>query len=122
VHSIWLQRNKALHGEDATTQLLSYKHTQLLLDIQDLYDQQELMLAADRKIFTKPYEYWIDQATSQLQTFLQRMRATVHASVAQAADMGVNFRPIDTYCPPSSIPQGIFNVILGITYIPPEPD
>jgi hypothetical protein len=121
VHSIWFKRNKALHGEDATTQLLSYKHTQLLLDIQDLYDQQELMLAADRKIFTKPYEHWIDQPTSQLQTFLQQMRATVHASVAPAADMGVNFRPIDTYFPPS-IPQGIFDVILGTTYIPPEPD
>jgi hypothetical protein len=119
-HAMWIQRNTALHGDDATTQLLSYKHTQLL-EIQDLYDQQDLMLANDRKIFTKPYEYWIDQPTSQLQTFLQRMRATVKASVAQASDMGPNFRPIDSYFPPT-IPQGIFDIILQTTYHPPEQD
>jgi hypothetical protein len=60
VHSVWLLRNKALHGEDSTTQLLSYKHTQLLLEIQELYDQVDSMLAADRSIFTQPYEYWLD--------------------------------------------------------------
>jgi hypothetical protein len=119
---MWLQRNKALHGDDATTtQLLSYKHTMLLLEIQDLYDQRPLMLADDRKLFTKPYDHWIDQPTSQLKTFLQRMRATVKASVAQAADMGSNFRPIDSYFPPH-IPQDIFKIILGNTYHPPEPD
>jgi hypothetical protein len=116
-----LQRNAALHGDDATTQLLSYKHTQLLLEIQDLYDQQDMMLANDRRLFTKPYEYWIDKPTAQLKTFLQRMRATVKASVAQAADMGAHFRPIDSYFPPT-IPQALFDVILGIPYIPPEPD
>jgi hypothetical protein len=86
VHSVWLQRNAALHGDDATTQLLSYKHTQLLLEIQDLYDQQDLMLANDRELFTKPYEYWIDKPTAHLKTFLQRMRATVKASIEQAAN------------------------------------
>jgi hypothetical protein len=35
-HRIWLARNNALHGDNTTTQLLSYRHTQLLLDIQDL--------------------------------------------------------------------------------------
>jgi hypothetical protein len=120
-HAMWLQRNKALHGNDATTQLLSYQHTQLLLEIQDLYDQQDLMLANDRKIFTKPYDYWLDRPTSQLKTFLQRMRATVKASVAQASDMGPNFRPITSYFPPT-IPQDIFDIILGTNYHPPEPD
>jgi hypothetical protein len=88
---MWLQRNTVLHGDDATTQLLSYKHTQLLLEIQDLYDQKDLMLANDRKIFTKPYNYWIDRPTSQLKAFLQRMQATVKASVVQDSDMGPNF-------------------------------
>jgi hypothetical protein len=36
VHTVWLTRNSALHGDDAMTQLRSYKHTQLLLEIQDL--------------------------------------------------------------------------------------
>jgi hypothetical protein len=98
-----------------------YKHTQLLVEIQDLYDQQPQMLAADRRLFTKPYEYWIGQPTSQLKTFLQRMRATVKASIAQADDLGAHFRPIDAYFPPA-IPPAIFAAILDTPYIPPEPD
>jgi hypothetical protein len=125
VHSVWLCRNKALHGDDATTQLLSYKHTQLLLEIQALYDQSDsTMLAANRSLFTHQYEYWLDKPTPQLQTFLQRMRTIVKVSVAQAVDMGANFRTIDSYFPPT-IPQALFDVILGsmyVPYIPPEPD
>ena len=124
VHSMWLQRNKSLHGDDSTTQLLSYKHTQLLLEIQNLYDQEPNMLAADRSLFTHPYEHWLDKPTTQLQTFLLRMRTTVKVSVAQAADMGAHFRTIDSYFPPT-IPDTLFDIILGSTYIPsipPEPD
>jgi hypothetical protein len=93
-HSIWLKRNKALHGDDSTTQLLSYKHTQLLLEIQDLYDQSDAMLPSDRSLFTHPYEYWLTQPTTQLLTFIKRIKVTVKVSVAQAADMGANFRAI----------------------------
>ena len=121
VHSVWLVRNKALHGDDTTTQLLSYKHLQLLLDIQDLYDQADSMLVADRDLFVHPYEYWIDQPTAQLATFLKRMRPTVKVSVNQAADMGANFRTIDSYFPRQLPPDLIAN-ILGRPYIPPEPD
>jgi hypothetical protein len=121
-HAVWLSRNKALHGDDVTMQLLSYKHTQLLLEIQDLlYDQQAQMMAADRRLFTKPYEYWIGQPTSQLKTFLQRMWATVKAGIAQSNDLGVHFRPVDGYFPPV-IPPAIFAVILATPYIPPKPD
>jgi hypothetical protein len=121
VHSVWLVRNKALHGDDTTTQLLSYKHLQLLLDIQDLYDQADSMLVADRDLFVHPYEYWIDQPTAQLATFLKRMRPTVKVSVNQAADMGANFRTIDSYFPRQLPPDLIAN-ILGRPYIPPKPD
>jgi hypothetical protein len=121
VHCVWLARNLALHGDDTTTQLLSYRHTQLLLDIQDLYDQADDMLAADRRLFTKPYDYWLDQPTAQLKTFLLRMRPTVKTSVLQAADMGANFRTIDTYFPPP-IPQAIIDAIHILPYFPPEPD
>jgi hypothetical protein len=120
-HRVWLARNSSLHGDDTTTQLLSYRHTQLLLDIQDLYDQQDSMLAADRRIFSKPYDYWIDQPTAQLKTFLLRMRPTVQTSVLQAADMGTNFRTIDTYFP-TPIPQDLIEAIHIIPYFPPEPD
>ena len=71
VHSVWLLRNKALHGNNTTTQLLSYKHTQLLLEIQDLYDQASSMLAADRDLFVHPYDHWLDKPTTQLTTFLK---------------------------------------------------
>jgi hypothetical protein len=50
VHAVWLKRNSALHSNDSTTKLLTYKHTQLFLTIQDLYDQQDSMLAADRPV------------------------------------------------------------------------
>jgi hypothetical protein len=121
-HSVWLKcKNAALHGDESTTKLLSYKHTQLLLDIQDLYDQSDSMLATDRVLFTKPYEYWISQPTNQLLTFLKRMKTTVKFSVTQAADMGAHFRSIDSYFPPV-IPAHHFKVILGTPYVPPVPD
>jgi hypothetical protein len=99
VHTVWLKRNGAIHGDDTTTKLLSYKHTQLLLDIQDLYDQVPHMLASDRDLFTKPYDYWLTQNTSQLLTFLKCMQLTVKTSVIQAADLGPNFRTIKSYFP-----------------------
>jgi hypothetical protein len=78
------------------------------------------MLSADLKLFTRPYEFWITRQTSQLVTFLKRMRTTVKTSVAQAADMGTHVRTIDTYFPPQ-IPQALFDVILCTPYVPPAP-
>jgi hypothetical protein len=121
VHSAWILRNTALHGDDSTTQLMSYKHTQLLLEIQDLYDQAPNMLAANHSLFTKPYEHWLDTPTTQLQTFLKRMRLTVKVSVTQAANMGTHFRTMDTYFPPT-ISAHYIDIILGHSPIPPEPD
>jgi hypothetical protein len=100
---------------------LSYKYTQLLLEIQYLYNQVDSMLAADRSLFTQPYGYCIDKPTTQLQTFLERMPTSVKVSVAQAADMGAHFRTINSYFPPT-IPPVLFDVILGLPPIPPEPD
>jgi hypothetical protein len=119
-HPVWLKRKTALHGDDSTTKLLSYKHTQLLLDIQDLYDQSDSMLAVDCSIFTKPYEYWITQPTTQLLTFLKRMKFTVKVRVAQAADMGANFRSIDYYFSPL-VSAHLFDLMLGTPHIPAAP-
>jgi hypothetical protein len=89
---VWLKRNSALHGDDSTAKLLSYKHTQLLLEIQELYDQVDSMLASGRSLFTEQdYKYWLTQPTTQLLTFIKRMKITVKVSVAQAADLGANF-------------------------------
>jgi hypothetical protein len=121
VYNVWLARNLALHGDDTTTQLLSYRHTQLLLDIQVLYDQQDNMLAADRCLFTQPYNYWLTKPTSQLKTFILRMKPTVKTSIIQAADMGANFRTIDNYFP-LAIPQHVIDAIHIIPYFAPEPD
>jgi hypothetical protein len=100
---------------------MSYKHTQLLLEIQDLYDQAPTMLSTNCDLFTQTYEHWLDKPTTQLQTFLQRMRTTVKVSVAQAADMGTQFKPIDWYFP-VPIPPHSFDIILGRPPIRPEPD
>lgn len=80
------------------------------------------MLANDRKIFSKAYDYWLDRQTPQLETFLKRTCATVKASVEQASDTGANFRPIESYFPPTIPQDTIFDIILGTTYHPPEPD
>jgi hypothetical protein len=74
------------------------------------------MLAADRRLFSKPYDYWIDQPTAELKTFLLRVRPTVKTCVLQAADMGTNFRTIDTYFP-TTIPQELIDAIRIIPYL-----
>jgi hypothetical protein len=82
------------------------------------------MLAADRQLFVHPYEYWIDQTTSQLKTLLKRLRPTIRVSIQQANDFGKQFRPIDSYFG-KFIPPDIFAAILDLPYkpyIPPEPD
>jgi hypothetical protein len=121
VHSVWLVCNKALHDDDTTTQLLLFKHTQLFMDIQDLYDQADQMLVANRNLFVHPYDYWLYQPTAQLTTFLKRMRTTMKVSVTQAADMGANFCTIESYFPPQILYE-LFDVILGQPYIPPAPE
>jgi hypothetical protein len=121
VYCVWLARNLALHSDNTTTQLLSYQHTQLLLDIQVLYDQQDSMLATDCRLLTQPYDYWLTTPTSQLKTFLLRMKPTVKTSILQAADTGANFRTIDNYFPPA-IPQHVIDAIHIIPYFQPEPD
>jgi hypothetical protein len=119
VHFVWLLRNKALHGNDTTTLLLSYKHTQLLLEIQELYDQADIMLVADRVLFVHLYGYWLDKPATELTTFLKQICTTVKVSLAQAADMGANFRTIASYYFPPMIPQELFDVILGKPHTPP---
>jgi hypothetical protein len=121
VYCVWLAHNLALHGDDTTTQLLLYRHTHLLLDIQVLYDQQDSMLAANRRLFTQPYDYWLTKPTSQLKPFLLRMKPAVKTSILQAADMGTNFCTIDNYFTPA-IPQHVIDAIHIIPYFPPEPD
>jgi hypothetical protein len=81
------------------------------------------MLAADRRLFTKPYKYWIGQPTTDvaIKNLPSAMGTTIKASIAQANDLGAHFRPIDDYFPPV-IPPAIFAVILDTPYIPPKPD
>jgi hypothetical protein len=79
---------------------------------------QDSMLAADRSLFTEEYDYWLTQPNSQLLTFIKRMKTTVKVSVAQAADMGSNFRSIDPYFSPL-VPAHLFDIVLGPAYIPP---
>jgi hypothetical protein len=68
------------------------------------------MLAADRRLFVHPYEYWLAKPTTQLKTFLKRMRPTVRTSIKQANDLGTNFRAIDSYFHPL-IPPDIFTAM-----------
>jgi hypothetical protein len=79
------------------------------------------MLIADQNLFVHDYDYWLDKTIPQLKTFLNQKRLAVMVSVTQAADMGANFRTIDSYFP-TAIPLERFDVILGTMYIPLEPD
>jgi hypothetical protein len=101
-YSAWLKRNLALHGDDSTTKLLSYKHTQLLLETQELYDQVDSMLASDRSLFTEDYEYWLTQPTTQLLTFIKPRSKSVlprqpiwaRTSVRSTRTSLLSFQPI----------------------------
>jgi hypothetical protein len=79
------------------------------------------MLVSDMVLFVHPYGYWLDKPATELTTFLTRMRTTVKVSVAQAADIGANFRTIASYFPPT-IPSELFDENLGKPHTPPEPD
>jgi hypothetical protein len=111
LHELWLLRNSHLHDSHGTS-LHSYKHSQLLHEIASLYDQDPSMLASDRSIFHYPLEQRQTHNTNQLRNFLSFARPVVQISVAQAKDMGKNFRSIDEYFRPV-IPQHVIDAILG---------
>ena len=55
LHELWFLRNSHLHDTDGSS-LHSYKHSQLLHEIEALYDMAPSMLASDRSIFHYPFE------------------------------------------------------------------
>jgi hypothetical protein len=111
LHELWFLRNSHLHDADGTS-LHSYRHSQLLHEIEALYDLAPSMLASDRAIFHYPLDKRQSQNTNQLRNFLSFARPVVKLSVQQAKDMGTNFKSIDEYFRPT-IPQHVIDAILG---------
>ena len=112
LHELWFLRNSHLHDTDGSS-LHSYKHSQLLHEIEALYDMAPSMLASDRSIFHYPFEQRETHNTNQLRNFLSFARPVVQTSIQQAKDMGTNFRTnIDDYFHPE-IPQHVIDAILG---------
>jgi hypothetical protein len=111
IHELWFLRNSHLHDTDGSS-LHSYKHSQLLHEIEALYDLAPSMLAADRSIFNYPFNRRETHNTNQLRNFLSFARPVVQASIQQAKDMGKHFHPIDDYFRPV-IPQHVIDAILG---------
>jgi hypothetical protein len=111
LHELWLLRNSHLHDADGRS-LHSYKHAQLLHEIEALYDLAPSMLASDRSIFNYPLAQRQSHNTNQLRNFLSFARPVVQTSIGQAKDMGANFRTVDDYFRPV-IPQHVIDAILG---------
>jgi hypothetical protein len=111
LHELWFLRNSHLHDTDGSS-LHSYKHSQLLHEIEALYDLAPSMLASDRSIFHYPFAQRETHNTNQLRNFLSFARPVVTTSIQQAQDMGSNFRTIDDYFRPV-IPQHVIDAILG---------
>ena len=111
LHELWFLHNSHLHDTQGTS-LHSYKHSQLVHEIEALYDLTPLMLALDRSIFHYPLTQRTKQHTNQLRTFLSFARPVVKTSIQQAKDMGTNFMSFGEYfCP--VIPQHVIDAILG---------
>jgi hypothetical protein len=111
LHELWFLRNSHLHDVDGSS-LHSYRHSQLLHEIEALYDLAPSMLASDRAIFHYPLAKRHSHNTNQLRNFLSFARPVVQLSVQQALDMGSNFKSIDEYFRPK-IPQHVIDAILG---------
>jgi hypothetical protein len=111
LHEMWLLRNSHLHDTNGTS-LHSYHHSQLLHEIESLYDLAPLMLASDQSIFNYPLAQRQTHNTNQLRNFLSFARPVVQISIDQAKNMGANFKPVDAYFRPV-IPQHVINAILG---------
>jgi hypothetical protein len=111
LHELWFLRNSHLHDADGKS-LHSYQHSQLLHEIEALYDLAPLMLASDRAIFHYSLDKRQSHNTNQLRNFLSFARPVVKLSIQQAKDMGSRFRPIDEYFRPV-IPQHVIDAILG---------
>jgi hypothetical protein len=118
LHELWLLRNSHLHDSNGTS-LHSYKHSQLLHEIASLYDLAPSMLASDRSIFQYPLAQRQTHSTNQLRNFLSFARPVVQTSIAQANDMGENFKSIDDYFRPV-IPQHVIDAILGNFRLDPD--
>jgi hypothetical protein len=111
LHELWFLRNSHLHNTDGSS-LHLYKHSQLLHEIEALYDMAPSMLGSDRSIFHYPFEQRQTHNTNQLRNFLPFACPVVQTSIQQAADMGTNFLTIDEYFHPV-IPQHVIDAILG---------
>jgi hypothetical protein len=110
LHELWFLWNSHLHDTEGTS-LHSYKRSQLLHEIEELYDLAPSMLASDRSIFHYPLDKRKTHNTNQLRNFFSFARPVVNTSIQQAKDLGQKFKPIDEFCP--RIPQHIIDAILG---------
>ena len=104
VHEVWLLRNAHLHGTDPLRKH-SYVHLHLLAKIQELYACAPLVLAADRDIFSYPFERRQDQSTAALQAYYNWAKPMVDKSILEATELGSHFCRIDSYFPPCLPPE-----------------
>jgi hypothetical protein len=111
LHDLWLLWNSQLHDANGRS-LHSYHHSQLLHEIEALYDLAPSMLASDGAVFHYLFAKRQTHKTNQLRDFLSFARPVVLTSMEQAKDMGSNFKTVDKYlCP--IIPQHVIDAILG---------
>ena len=84
--SLWHLRNKDVHDTTPSNHH-GYRHILLQLQLQELYDKQPRMMAADRDIFNEPLEVKQQQSHPQIKAFIKFAKPLVKISIARAKEV-----------------------------------
>jgi hypothetical protein len=83
---VWLSRNNDLHGRDR--QQREHKHIQKLIPcITALYEKADLLLAADKDIFSVPLHTRLTFPSGELKTWVKIVTPTVKRAIQDAENV-----------------------------------
>jgi hypothetical protein len=89
-HTLWLLHNSHLHSKAAGAST-SYKHLNLLAQLEALYACAPHMLAQDQEMFSLPFEDRQLQSTRTLYAFYTFVKPPEETSIKKAQDFGTTF-------------------------------
>ena len=109
-HALWLQRNKARHGDDSATRAAAQRR-QAERELRELYKAQASVQEEDRGIFRASVEVHLEESTRAIQNWMQVHRGLILHSAKRAHREAVRCAPpITRFFPviqrsPSSLPS-----------------
>ena len=82
----WETRNLAAHT--TTNARDSYKHTRVLLEIQQLYNQKDEMMQTDTSLLSRPLNEITQLRTHQIQRLIRQIAPIVQQSKQEVKKLG----------------------------------